>query len=131
MDYYTYRSIKYNGKYKTTKVRWKNKKVKKELAAPKKYHEYIKSKYWLKRKNKYWQYHGRQCCVCGSLHIVQLHHGKYSWQVFGNEPDNCLFPLCKDCHNMLHEIYGVKSNMINETLKFIEDNYIPHESILK
>lgn len=143
-SYYSYRFKKNKGlrKAKTgfrdfsRKLKVKKKKNKKRKLRqyknriPKKYSVYIKSKYWTKRKNEYFQKHGKQCCVCGSFKYVCLHHAKYNNGQFGFEPDDYMFPFCKDCHENFHKDRKTSSNMLADTLNFIQENYKPHDSIL-
>lgn len=126
-------------KQKTKKVNTKLRKSKKKKGkqrkyknrVPRKYSVYIKSIHWENRKNRYWREHGRQCCVCGSYKHVQLHHGKYGWTHFGNEPDDWMFPMCNSCHFDFHENNRTKADMLAETLNYIEENWQPHDSVLK
>jgi len=133
------REIKEEPFYKKRKVAKKNKKLwKKHLVkqkkrketvrqykrVPKQYKVYIKSHWWEKRKNEYWKKHKKICYRCGSCEHIQLHHIKYSWQLFGNEPDNTLIPMCQKCHDKFHTIYGVKGNMMQEMLLFEQEH--PH-----
>jgi hypothetical protein len=112
------------GKKKGWNFEIKNKKEKerKYKRVPKQYKVYIKSHWWEERKNKYWKTHTKQCYRCFTFEYVQLHHIKYSWQSFGNEPDDTLIPMCRDCHDTFHSIYGVKGNMMKEMLLFEEEH---------
>jgi hypothetical protein len=115
-------------KPKNKKQTRRRKKRKYKNRVPRKYSIYIKSVYWEKRKNQYWQKYSKRCCVCGSCERVQLHHGKYDNNYFGREPDEWMFPLCQDHHTEFHETHKTCANMLDKTMKFITDNYIPHES---
>lgn len=84
---------------------------------PKKYAIYIKSKHWEKRKNQYYKIHRKICQACNSKTYIDLHHLLYG--NFGNEKDEHLTALCRECHEEYHTIYGVKGNMIDDTNKFI------------
>jgi len=145
-DYYGYRfknKDKISSKdleiyYKTERVKQKqrnNSKIKKKRKqrtyknrTPRKYSVYIKSVHWERRKNNYWKKYQKKCCVCGSCKHVQLHHGKYDWNKFGIEPDSWMFPMCQYHHNDFHEAQKNKADMIAETLNYINDNYVPHDS---
>jgi len=83
------------------------------------YKRYIKSSLWTDRKNKYYQEHSKQCLRCGSYEHVDLHHAIYDRPSFGNEPDNHLYPLCSDCHELFHKTHKLKKDMLQETIKFI------------
>jgi len=101
--------------------KYKNKIVKeiKQAKCPKQYDKYIKSNFWEERKNKYYQTYLKMCARCGSKKFISLHHKKYDNNVFGDEPDNQLCPLCNTCHAIFHEKYGVKSDMMLETELFV------------
>lgn len=85
---------------------------------PKKYNVYIKSIWWEKRKNQYWQNHKKECYRCSSSNHIQLHHLKYENQTFGNEKDKTLIPMCQSCHNLFHSLFGSKKDMIDDMLLF-------------
>lgn len=44
---------------------------------------------------------GRRCCICGSLHNVQLHHIVPKEKGGTDEIDNAI-PLCPNCHDEVH-----------------------------
>jgi hypothetical protein len=90
---------------------WKKSKV------PQNYKEYIKSHWWITRRNKYYQTHKRVCQACLSTKHTNLHHMLY--EDLGNEKDEHLIPLCRECHEEYHASYGVKNNMIFDTHQFI------------
>ena len=78
------------------------------------YNEYIKSKWWTKRKNRYFQRYGKKCLICGSTKTVQLHHKLYG--NYGNEDNKHLVALCDFHHKELHAGIGkVKRDMVKET----------------
>lgn len=83
----------------------------------KKYHVYILSDLWKKRKNEYYRLHGRICEKCGTYDHIDLHHAVYA--DFGNEKDAHLYALCRAHHQEFHDTYGVKSNMLKETQTFV------------
>lgn len=82
-----------------------------------KYHLYIESAEWTKRKNDYYRKHKKQCSICYSPIQVNLHHAVYA--NFGREKNEHLYPLCREHHKQFHEIHGVKGNMLLETQQFI------------
>lgn len=81
------------------------------------YYEYIKSNEWDARKNRYYRTHQKKCVICGSTDFVNLHHAVYG--DFGNEKDEHLFAFCRFHHEGFHEEYGVKGNMLAETMAYI------------
>jgi len=97
------------------------KKKKGKTTAPSRYRDYIKSKEWEQRKNKYYQGHKRQCDRCGSLKHIHLHHAVYAPAEYGREKDKFLFPLCRVCHMLFHSKNKTKNNMTKETLSFIAE----------
>ena len=84
---------------------------------PKKYKVYIKSKWWEKRKNLYFQSHEKKCAICSSSEHIQLHHMVY--KNYGNEKDEHLVPLCREHHNLFHSQTGTHTNMVKDTNDFI------------
>lgn len=82
------------------------------------YYEYIKSIDWLKRKERYYLKHKKQCQACGSYKLINLHHMVYG--DFGNEPDNTMVCLCESCHNEFHKIYLITKDLRKQTNEFIK-----------
>lgn len=64
------------------------------------YELYLKSKEWEQRRQEYFSKNGYKCNVCGSQHIIQLHHLNYNR--LGYEKDSDLICLCSECHKLLH-----------------------------
>jgi hypothetical protein len=48
---------------------------------------------------------GRRCCICGSLHNVQLHHIIPVEEGGTDDIDNAI-PLCPNCHDEVHGHYA-------------------------
>ena len=48
---------------------------------------------------------GRRCCICGTLHTVQLHHIVPVGQGGTDDIDNAI-TLCPNCHNEVHGGYA-------------------------
>lgn len=46
---------------------------------------------------------GRRCCICSTLHAVQIHHIK-SLKDGGNDDIDNAIPLCPNCHNQVHSV---------------------------
>jgi hypothetical protein len=109
------------GKKKRERKHKKKPKDRKYRRVPKQYTTYVNSRWWSKRKNRYWKNHRKICCRCFSTVMVQLHHGEYDSSIYGREPDKVMFPLCHVCHEEFHERYGVKKTMIKETKEFIKE----------
>lgn len=106
----------------------KSKKIKKKVRKereynkriPRKYSVYIKSKFWVIRRNRYFQDFGRKCLLCNSSKFVQVHHQEYDNNYYGSEKDEMLIGLCRDCHEQFHSIYGTKKKMYNEFDEFTQ-----------
>ena len=47
---------------------------------------------------------GRQCCICGELHQVQVHHIKPK-EKGGSDAISNAIPLCPNCHDEVHKDY--------------------------
>ncbi|MBN1812655.1 MAG: HNH endonuclease [Anaerolineae bacterium] len=48
---------------------------------------------------------GRRCCICGSLHNIQLHHIIVTEEGGTDDIDNAI-PLCPNCHDEVHGRYA-------------------------
>lgn len=96
----------------------KAKEVFRNRRIPKKYKVYIKSKFWEKRKNKYFREHGRYCDICKSSYQTSVHHLHY--KNFGYEKDEDLVSLCWFHHEDFHKKFGVKQECHKEYLKYKE-----------
>ena len=84
---------------------------------PKNYKIYIKSVFWERRKKQYYKNHEKVCQACNAKKYIDLHHMWY--KNYGNELDEHLVALCRECHEEYHSIYGVKTNMVSDTNRFI------------
>lgn len=84
---------------------------------PQKYSEYIQSKFWIKRREKFLREKGSVCRACSSTINIQVHHVVYGG--FGREKDEDLIALCELCHIEFHEIYGANGNMKKDTADFL------------
>lgn len=84
---------------------------------PKKYVDYIKSRHWYNRRNRYWQTHTRACAACGTTQRIDLHHMVY--EKYGEEPDANLIGLCRTHHEGYHTANGVQRNMIRKTTAYV------------
>ena len=67
------------------------------------YHEvYLKSDYWRKRRTEIITTRGNKCELCGSEFRLEVHHSSY--EHLGDERDEELFCLCRDCHELIHNL---------------------------
>ena len=83
------------------------------------YKKYILSKEWWKRRFLFYKKFGKKCAACRSEKNLNVHHATY--QNLGREKDEDLFALCKNCHKEYHDLFGVQSNMLRKTHKFIKN----------
>jgi hypothetical protein len=71
---------------------------------PIRYDEYINSVAWERRRRAYFRSHARRCAACGTRRgVIDLHHRTYDR--LGREPDMDLVPLCRDDHDLVHNIH--------------------------
>lgn len=110
------RSDRLNRKHKKIGSGKVFKKVKKSKP---KYSVYILSKEWRNRCKSFYAKYGKVCAACGETRNIHLHHMTY--RHLGNELDEELAPLCRQCHHEYHELNGVQTDMIERTVAFIED----------
>jgi hypothetical protein len=82
------------------------------------YFDYIKSKLWQDRKERYFRNHERICDACGSKENIDLHHTKY--ENFGREPNHILISFCRNCHEEFHKTYLSCRDMRDKTKIFID-----------
>lgn len=66
------------------------------------YNAYMRSYAWRKRRDEYFTRHLKRCRACGDKERIQLHHLNYD--NFGAETDDDLLPLCKYCHDAVHDL---------------------------
>lgn len=72
------------------------------------YHEYLLSKTWKEIRRKVFKYHGKNCKSCDGNIGIDVHHRTYE-RVGGNENiKDDLIPLCRKCHDNVHQIVKVK-----------------------
>ena len=77
-----------------------------------KYHKYLKSAKWNKKREKRLKRDGYCCRTCGSSgDTVQLdvHHSSYEW--FGRERMRDLITLCDECHRAVTGIIRNRKRM--------------------
>ncbi|MDU2670579.1 MAG: hypothetical protein E7C49_01080 [Clostridium sp.] len=65
------------------------------------YHEYLKSKSWIKKRNKALKRAGYKCQVCGYNKNLQVHHNTYERIYHEHKQD--LVVLCWKCHATFHK----------------------------
>lgn len=87
------------------------------------YKSYLTSDWWKEIRKRTLQKFNFKCCACGTKENLHVHHSSYRYK---NSPrmDKAMKDvvlLCNYCHQDFHKKYGVKSNMIKETQKFIAD----------
>jgi hypothetical protein len=67
------------------------------------YEEYLQTPYWKRRREDKLRAVGRTCQLCnrGSV-TLDVHHRTY--ERLGNELDEDLTVLCRDCHSIYHRL---------------------------
>jgi hypothetical protein len=67
------------------------------------YHEYLKTDTWFEKKQRVLKRDSYRCRLCNSPNRLNVHHRCYP-EVFGEEQDDDLLTLCKNCHEKFHEV---------------------------
>lgn len=65
------------------------------------YHEYLKSDAWQRKRHVVFKRDGWRCVHCGRR-ATQVHHKKYAKYNIGKEPIEWLESVCENCHQALH-----------------------------
>jgi 5-methylcytosine-specific restriction endonuclease McrA len=65
------------------------------------YRRYLDSDEWKERRDKILWRDNYECQKCGSTVRLQVHHLEYA-DKFGDEPDDALLTLCRNCHRQIH-----------------------------
>jgi len=65
------------------------------------YTEYLQTKHWKDIRKKALIRGNKKCRMCGSKENLQVHHNTY--KNIGNERDEDLTVLCKECHEFFHD----------------------------
>jgi 5-methylcytosine-specific restriction endonuclease McrA len=68
----------------------------------KRYHEYLKSEAWQRKRYVVLKRDNWKCRYCG-MKATQVHHLKYAKYNIGKEPIDWLVSVCKPCHNKQHQ----------------------------
>lgn len=89
------------------------------MSRKKEYSEYLHSEGWIKTRDRVRQ-ERKVCEVCGSDEELQVHHLTY--ENIGNEKDEDLILLCKDCHYAVHK--GVYLVIPNMNIEKFDDNIL-------
>lgn len=86
------------------------------------YHKFIKSEWWRYLRNKRIS-RNKFCEACGNKKYLNVHHANYETKYRGQAKVALknTFVLCSNCHNEFHKHYGVKNDMIKETINFIKE----------
>lgn len=65
------------------------------------YDEYLKSNWWLQKRDYILQIRQKVCLICGSKKKIVVHHLNYF--NFRNERDRDLILVCWNCHTDIHK----------------------------
>lgn len=87
---------------------------------PQSYHTYITSPAWEDRKRRYYEKYPKRCVLCLTYKHIELNH--LSYENLGDEWDEDLVPLCRACHALFHQRYGVKRVMRRQWNEFFRYN---------
>ena len=68
----------------------------------KRYHEYLKSEAWQRKRYVVLKLDNWKCRYCG-MKATQVHHLKYAKYNIGKEPIDWLVSVCKTCHDKQHQ----------------------------
>ncbi len=68
----------------------------------KRYHEYLKSEAWQRKRYVVLKRDNWKCRYCG-MKATQVHHLKYAQYNIGKEPIDWLVSVCKPCHDIQHK----------------------------
>lgn len=88
-----------------------------------KYKDYLKTLWWEKRKEAYYELNPRRCYACKRKSMIDLHHCDYSRLL--REKDSDLIPLCRKCHEAVHKL-----EKENELIKLKEAHVVYKKFIL-
>lgn len=73
---------------------------KKKVDRRKEYESYIKGPIWRAFREKAFEFYGRYCAKCGSIHKLHVHHKHY--KTLFNEGLGDVMILCEPCHEEEH-----------------------------
>jgi hypothetical protein len=65
------------------------------------YHAYLATPEWKRTRARALTRAAYRCQLCGNSDRLEVHHNHYG--NLGNEADNDLIVLCRDCHGVFHE----------------------------
>jgi 5-methylcytosine-specific restriction endonuclease McrA len=65
------------------------------------YHEYLKSDAWKRKRWLVFKRDSRRCVYCGAP-ATQVHHTSYAPHNVGREPIDCMVSVCDACHRRQH-----------------------------
>lgn len=79
------------------------------------YEDYLKSSHWRSLKEKTLRRKRfKHCAKCNSTENINLHHKHYRFLMHVHELHS-IVPLCKVCHNKVHEIARMGNKSIRQT----------------
>jgi len=65
------------------------------------YYEYLNSPQWKEKRRTALDFYGRNCCLCGYKHHLQVHHRNYTSVLHEDMKD--LIVLCETCHERFNK----------------------------
>lgn len=66
--------------------------------------DYLASTQWKQKRKEVFKHYGYKCYSCGSTSNLEVHHEHYN--TFTEESVHDLKPLCRSCHQLLHDRLG-------------------------
>ena len=73
----------------------------KRKARTERYHNYLKSDDWQRKRSVVLKRDHFRCVYCGK-NATQVHHKKYAKHKIGKEPIKLLVSVCAECHKKRH-----------------------------
>jgi len=74
------------------------------------YQSYLKTQHWAKRRAKALKQSRHHCQLCGANYDLHVHHNSYDR--LGNERDDDLVVLCRNCHSRFHATSPPDANVL-------------------
>lgn len=98
-----------------------------------KYNSYLKSEYWIERKEEFKESTYQRCFICRKKHAkFNVHHKRYKRKgrsILFHERDTDFRLLCGDCHKKIHQ-YNLEKVLCQMPVKRIVHHYIMVECVI-
>jgi len=98
------------------------------------YKEYLQTDHWKAMRNRQLKLANYKCQLCSNKENLNVHHNTYENR--GEEKDEDLITLCKNCHGKFHDkqIINKKENTANNDdndLGFDFEEYLKHKDLIE